>query len=396
MTTTTTPDDAPLQLPPTPEAVKSELYALRRNEGVTPRKIADSGDNLKRLPISQDEHHRTGAVEGRLPVATIDALKCVVNSYKWQHIKPGEVQNVSWIILWNELNLDQSLGFHLDGRQKKAHMEMGSTGPKDYKNRSDAVYTLFADQIAMLRESLCRPRDEWADREASEIRARTDDEIVALIRSVLLQLGPDAYSNIKRTISVLSGLMPNLSKSVKESTIWPHIDGALVFDALRQLGARFYDDIAQRYLASIDSEMLLLPWELLSRFILQSEWPSERDYAVSSKDADTSIEYDKWPLPISKDFQAFFNSEDQLFFSHKDEQETDEFHHALYLSMTLFAQILARLDRLGRWIIPEPIQKDGKSITSMFWRQAPSKKNFDIADIWIEPITRPDKDKDEE
>lgn len=397
VTTTTTQDDGTsgdISLP-SYEEVWEALQVLRRGAGITVGKVdaAPHGATLKRLPMSQDEFQRIGAPSGQLALAAIKALKCHVDSYN----KPSytirgtkDTADARWVILRHELNLDQSIGLIFQDRQEQARVALDFS--KDaYKERAASIYRVFVGEILELTESRCRPAGEWVNREINKFSRLTRQQLLETLENLLLRLGPVAYRDVALTLSVLSQAMPNLAAALRRYDIEAERPGAgdIIFATLTVFGAAYYDDAAHWYLTYIDSDVVLLPWDVLSLLWFTPEWPSADDYLGAGKDADYALEYDTWPLPIAPEYRLRFDETGELFLAHSPHHPTEVFFEALRASMRLFAQLLTQLDFLGEWLAQkDPKYADGK-ITYFGW-YPDDPKGFNLSNVTFDLISLSD------
>ncbi len=373
MTTTASNDEERFEAPPPPRHadVLAELQQLRRQEGVTPARMDAMGGRLMRLPISRDELKRSGMYEDEIALATIQALRCEVESYNRPEFRVGDRPDPRWVVLRHELNLDQSLRLYLGERQHDACAELGLS-EKTYPRRADAIFSNFAHVIMQRQESPCRSEDEWLLPEAEAIDDLPRAERVTHVRDLLLLLSPTARRDYRATRSVLARAMPQLADLLDQRVIGPNsTPGDAVFAALSDVGRAHYDDVAEDYVIetlSNDGEVLLLPWETLSQLILTAGWPSDGATAVAAQTLDTLLEFEDFtglfgPHHVE---HAMFGG---LFYDATAEEPTEVFHRAFDTSVTLFAEMLCELDGLGRWEMLPKTRPFDRIISRVTWTQ---------------------------
>lgn len=346
MTSTTAMDGghADELLPPKRLDVLRELKTLKARDGITTGKVRTKGPNLQRLDISRDELLRTGGESADLPIATVKALHCVVESY---HRQENEVQGMDdqrWVVLRHELNLDQAFGFDLGQRQDLAK-DILRIGDDEYKKRSTAVFEWYSWDIVQLIESKCRPPGEWEKREALRIINLTSkkeqyDEVYNLLR-----LSPIARRDrTALTMSVARG-MPKFFNVLERI-----IDRVDAYDmaqmAIHSVGKLIYDVIIRTY----DVTETLIPWRVLSTFVMNQDWSTASEYFAAASELESML-VERELNTLSVEDRNKYNETTYLFLDQERSAITPIFSDALEASIRLLAKFVVSVDLQYEWAL---------------------------------------------
>ncbi|OBK28886.1 hypothetical protein A5634_19820 [Mycobacterium asiaticum] len=357
---TTTLGDAPGTRPPTVDDVVRELHELKKREGITAPKVRSGGAMLQRLRISEDEHERRRSQGVDLAMATVEALKCVVHSYRRSSVTGSGIADQRWVILNHELNLDGAFMLNLGERQKLLYapaVEPGEDvprlGEKQYYSRAQAVIGSFAVHVLTLQKSLCWAPGEWEAKEAARIArlpepARVSAIFDALMIAAALHQDPAASS---RTVGVA---LPELLAAVQEFPAKQRNDAThLFFAAISAVGSALYNTAAREYMKTDDR--LVLPWELFKHLVFTSQWLTDGDYAFVAKRCQSELHSDvsNWPQWLPYDLQKLLDGRNEVFFDSDEGRTTQLFMRAFEESLHLLALLTQRVDSLRLWDVAD-------------------------------------------
>ncbi len=354
---TTTLGDTSGTRPPVFNDLLRELQELKKREGITPAKVRRDGANLQRLPISRDEYARTQHHGVDLAIATVEALKCVVNSYRTAHPVPGEAFDQRWVVLNHELNLEAAFHFNLGDRQLRARADLGDLGEKQYESRSSAIIEAFAVKLLQLVRSLCWTPGEWEANEAARINKLPESLRERAIFAALM-CSAATFNDRAAPTPRLGDMLPNLSQSL------PSAKGRkyplpktrqLFFDAVVAVGRQVYDPSISTITDVLrSSQPLLLPFDVIIKLVTASRWPTNSDYAYAAEAADQLLRDAGYvPVWFPPRYRKDLFLDGKRFFNYQDTAANDLFMDGLEQTARLLARIVVRIDRYGLWRITD-------------------------------------------